>query len=202
MYDIDPVVSQFDVKGAGWVNYADLTGMVHEEGKVYCQATFLPGEVSKSFRCAAMWSDKYQCVMVEDFGTGDHHLPIDRKPASYDSKTFGAVLDRAQALVDKAKDGGAFRQLELTDFYAYMPGHTYIHIPTRTLWPAASINGRLPRVGKTKPATWLDRNRPVEQMTWSPGEPQLIHDRVMSEGGWTGASRGPGVQPVPTAGFG
>jgi hypothetical protein len=30
---------------------------------------------------------------------------------------------------------------------------------------------------KLAAATWLDRNRPVEQMTWAPGEPPLIRDR-------------------------
>src|SRR5215471_11347651 len=33
-------------------------------------------------------------------------------------------------------------------------------------------------------STWLSRNKPVEQMTWAPGLPMLIHDRLISEGGW------------------
>ena len=32
----------------------------------------------------------------------------------------------------------------LDDFYAYMPGHSYIFVPTRELWPASSVNSRLP----------------------------------------------------------
>ena len=35
-----------------------------------------------------------------------------------------------------------------------------------------------------KPAAWLDQHRPVEQMTWYPGEPMLICDRLIAEGGW------------------
>jgi hypothetical protein len=31
---------------------------------------------------------------------------------------------------------------------------------------------------------WLDQRRPVEQMTWAPGEPMLIANRLISEGGW------------------
>ncbi len=31
---------------------------------------------------------------------------------------------------------------------------------------------------------WLDRNKPVEQMTWAPGLPMLIRDQLISEGGW------------------
>jgi hypothetical protein len=84
--------------------------------------------------------------------------------------------------------------LWLEDFYAYMPQHKYIFIPTRELWPPASIDGRLQhmKVGtkesgkpfKIKPSMWLDRNRPVDQMTWAPGEPLIIKDRLLVEGGW------------------
>jgi hypothetical protein len=31
---------------------------------------------------------------------------------------------------------------------------------------------------------WLDQNRPVEQMTWVPGHPMLIKDRLVVTGGW------------------
>jgi hypothetical protein len=33
-------------------------------------------------------------------------------------------------------------------------------------------------------SAWLDRYRPVEQMTWAPGEEMLIRDRLIAEGGW------------------
>jgi len=88
------------------------------------------------------------------------------------------------------KAAGLPEGIDLNDFYAYMPQHNYIYIPTRELWPASSVNSRIepiPVLGhdgkpvmdgkkeKTTPAaTWLDRNRPVEQMTWVPGEPELI----------------------------
>jgi Family of unknown function (DUF5906) len=39
---------------------------------------------------------------------------------------------------------------------------------------------------KTMPAAaWLDKHKPVEQMTWAPGEPMLIHNRLISDGGWS-----------------
>jgi hypothetical protein len=88
----------------------------------------------------------------------------------------------------------------LDDFVAYMPTHVYIFTPCREIWTGASVNVRLPRVpvlnpqarpkcisGKIAsiPATrWLDQNRPVEQMTWCPGLPMLIADRLVSDGGW------------------
>jgi hypothetical protein len=88
----------------------------------------------------------------------------------------------------------------LEDFAAYMPMHKYIFTPTRELWPGASVNSRIPpfvlRDAKGKPALddegkevevsatwWLDRNKPVEQMTWAPGQALLIKDRLISEGG-------------------
>ena len=55
--------------------------------------------------------------------------------------------------------------------------------------PILDANGKpiLDRGGDplTIPASaWLDQNRPVEQMTWAPGEPMLIRDRLVADGGW------------------
>jgi hypothetical protein len=79
--------------------------------------------------------------------------------------------------------------VSLDDFHAYMPAHSYIFAPSREMWPASSINSRIAPVptadGKTIPAAkWLDQNKPVEQMTWAPGLPMLIRDRLVSDGGW------------------
>jgi hypothetical protein len=93
-------------------------------------------------------------------------------------------------LHDYDEDTNAALGVSLTDFYAYMPQHTYIFTPSRELWPAVSVNARLPPVidpvdGKPiKPATWLAANASVEQMTWAPGESTLIKDRLISDGGW------------------
>jgi hypothetical protein len=79
-------------------------------------------------------------------------------------------------------------ELHLEDFVAYLPKHNYVFLPTREPWPASSVNARIPPVedgGEPIAAsTWLDRNRPVEQMTWCPGLPMLIEDRLVAEGGW------------------
>ncbi len=101
-------------------------------------------------------------------------------------------------LIRAAKDAGfAFPVIEAgvarSDFHAYLPMHKYIYAPTREMWPAESVNGKLPRVAITgedgkakeiKPAAWLDQNQSVEQMTWAPGAPMLIRDRLVSDGGW------------------
>ncbi len=85
----------------------------------------------------------------------------------------------------------------LEDFYAYMPTHSYLYVPTRDLWPSSSVNGRISpwpvssANKRVKPSDWLDRNRPIEQMVWDPNEPMLIRDRVMQVSGYakqTGAT--------------
>jgi uncharacterized protein DUF5906 len=91
--------------------------------------------------------------------------------------------------------------ISLDEFHAYMPMHNYIYTPTRDLWPGASVNSRISPIPLFKengeplldkkgkpveiPATaWLDRHHPVEQMTWTPGSPMVIRDRLIREGGW------------------
>jgi Bifunctional DNA primase/polymerase, N-terminal/Family of unknown function (DUF5906) len=97
------------------------------------------------------------------------------------------------------------------DFQAYLPMHQYIYIPTRDLWPAVAVNSQLEPMpvfdehGKQKLApstkdkagdvilgepvfikanTWLDENQSCAQMTWAPGMPMIIRDRLIAEGGW------------------
>jgi hypothetical protein len=73
----------------------------------------------------------------------------------------------------------------LDDFDAYMPQHTYIYGPTGQMWPAVSVNASIPPPQKKVSAsTWLDRHKPVQQMTWYPGLPRIIKDRLLIEGGW------------------
>jgi hypothetical protein len=73
----------------------------------------------------------------------------------------------------------------LTDFYSYMPLHNYINLHTREHWPASSVNARIRSVDKgIKASAWIDQHRPVDQMTWAPGEKMLIEGRFISEGGW------------------
>jgi Family of unknown function (DUF5906) len=58
------------------------------------------------------------------------------------------------------------------------------------MWPASSVNSRIAaEVGQDgrllKASEYLDRHRPVEQMTWAPGQTTpLIKDRMIAGGGW------------------
>ena len=93
------------------------------------------------------------------------------------------------------------RGVTIDDFVAYLPSHVYIFTPCREVWTGVGVNARLPRMpvltkaGKPKrdkngeaitisATTWLDRNRAVVQMTWTPGFPMLINDRLVVDGGW------------------
>lgn len=80
--------------------------------------------------------------------------------------------------------------VSLADFWAYMPEHRFIFAPTRELWPASSVNPRLGKVldpesrEEVNASTYLDRHRPVDQMTWAPGKPMVVEDRLIDHGGW------------------
>jgi hypothetical protein len=111
-------------------------------------------------------------------------------------------------MIDDADDDFAEEVLEprpgvtIDDFVAFMPkpGRSYIFKPCCEMWPASSVNARVPpvpvfdkngqpktRKGKivTIPASlWLERNASVEQMTWCPGLPKLIPNQLVVDGGW------------------
>jgi Family of unknown function (DUF5906) len=90
---------------------------------------------------------------------------------------------------------GRVRAVELEDFWFLMPKEgACIFAPTGTIWPASNVNMRLPKVqlgtdeeGKTitcTPSAYLAKHRSVEQMTWSPGDKQIITDKLFTVGGW------------------
>jgi hypothetical protein len=78
--------------------------------------------------------------------------------------------------------------ITVNDFHAFMPMHQYVFAPSGDMWPSASVNSRIPPVKdddkEISASQWIDRNRPVEQMTWAPGLPRLIKDRLIFDGGW------------------
>src|SRR6478672_8305602 len=96
-------------------------------------------------------------------------------------------IDRP-SLADCEPNDAATESVSLTDFYADMRSHSYIFAPTRELWPASSVDARIPPMpvagGMIPASKWLAKNRPVEQMSWCPGQPTVIKDRLISEGGW------------------
>lgn len=87
------------------------------------------------------------------------------------------------------------------DFCRYLvQPNAYIFIPCREIWPGSSVNARLPRIpvltksGQPKcdkdgkplymaASKWIDDNCCVEQITWHPGLPMFINDRLAVAGG-------------------
>jgi hypothetical protein len=111
-------------------------------------------------------------------------LDVVRRDAVRWARAQGTVPSRNGTAPPESGEG-----VRLGDFWAYMPMHQYIWSPSRDLWPASSVNARIPDVpgedGKPmRAAAWLDKFQPVEQLTWWPGEPMIIENRLISHGGW------------------
>lgn len=78
----------------------------------------------------------------------------------------------------------------LEHFVSFLPRHNYFFTLTGAYWPASSVNVCFPKqmIGakRVKPSAWLDKYRSAKGLTWAPGEPLLIPDRLAREqGGWT-----------------
>src|SRR5262249_53088114 len=151
-------------------------------------------------KCRRSWPQHSErCAMTKDSTTDGDYDGL--------SSTFAEACRKADEKV-RATGSDARKpklkaaqpdEVRLEDFVAYMPMHNYIFTPTREPWPASSVNARIPALilrdangaallddggkeVKVSASWWLDRNKPVEQMTWAPGEPMLIRDRLISEG--------------------
>ncbi|MDY0068253.1 MAG: hypothetical protein RBS02_17975, partial [Steroidobacteraceae bacterium] len=92
---------------------------------------------------------------------------------------------------DDAQREATARRLD--DFHCHMPTAKFLYVPTRDLWPGESVNSAVkdwpddPRKPgrKMAPSKWLQKMRPIHQLTWAPDEAQVIEDRVIDTGGWT-----------------
>ena len=138
---------------------------------------------------AKEFDDKFQNARQRVLPQRDHAKPNGKMSRHYGTDNNEFVTP------------GAIVGVSLDDFYAYMPMHAYIFSPSGELWPASSVDLRFPlqplvypdgsplrkqdgRRKTIKASRWLDRNKAVEQMTWAPGEPKIIKERLISEGGW------------------
>jgi hypothetical protein len=120
-------------------------------------------------------------------------MPLDEQSAFADPPVFHQQPVRSAP-------NGEHPPWGLEDFHAYLPEHKYIFTPTRGMWPAQSVNALIPPVplvrdgspvlddnGKPKMQSasgWLDQNRAVQQMSWVPGLSEVIHDKLIADGGW------------------
>jgi hypothetical protein len=130
----------------------------------------------------------------------DARQPEEQQPEERQNKKESARQAR-EAVADIKRQDMPPRPTEndvgmsIHDFRAFMPmPDKFIYGPTREMWPGSSVDARVRPIfiGRTEsgekvyiPASqWLKRHRPVEQMTWAPGEPLLIEHRLITEGGF------------------
>jgi phage/plasmid primase-like uncharacterized protein len=140
---------------------------------------------------------------VIDWAAAGHTVEDLLRLVETEAKPWAAPVEEAAAACEPngKRPPTADEGVGLDDFYAYMEQHNYLFAPTRAPWPASSVNARVPPQpllkadgtpvlnDKGEPvvisaSAWLDLNRPVEQMTWAPGLPMVIQDRLISDGGW------------------
>ena len=149
----------------------------------------IEGTSYQSHNCAIIFTDRVQ-IVIHSRAHGDaFSYVVPREPGMPWADVFALLLS------------GGDGKISFLDFYAYLPDHLYIFVPTGAMWVAAGVNAILPpqmllkpdgtpvtdKQGKPKyvPATmWLDKNRPAHAMTWAPGELMLVADQVSAEGGW------------------
>ena len=121
--------------------------------------------------------------------------PVVPHKREMNAEEIAIVRARLKPVKEPLPDG-----VTLDDFNAYMPMHNYIFGPSLDPWPGVSVDARIPPqplldgygnpvikdgVEQTiKASAWLDRNKPVVQMTWIPGEPAIVEGKLTSEGGW------------------
>lgn len=120
-------------------------------------------------------------------------MPMGDAPPDDFANAFEVIA--STPAVDEPKISGA---LSIDDFVAFPPNNTFIYLPCREQWSAAAIDKVLPpqleldadgqprrrngKLVKIKASAWLLRYRRVEQITWEPGAPMIIRDRLINGG--------------------
>jgi hypothetical protein len=164
------------------------------------------GGSEEAFEAFSRWSRKSpKYDAAETRFRWDHYATSPPSQAGFGTLVFWARQAQPRWTSPRRQQtpasGRSTQGISLDDFYAYMPMHKYIYGPSREMWPADSINARIPPVvvvdaaghpvldhkgqpTKLRASLWLDQNKPVEQMTWAPGLPMVIRDRLISDGEW------------------
>lgn len=69
---------------------------------------------------------------------------------------------------------------EFADYYAYMEKPELLYLPTRKFFPVKNVEART-RKGFGK---WLAKNRAIHSVTWAPGLPTIIENKIAMANGW------------------
>ena len=201
VYDIDEA-TRFDTnRGGTGIDYEELCAEYEAYGDLRCSSNFMPGrgDSGSRDRCLVGDANRHKCVAIWVPGDETIHFPASLAPsAGVDG--MGDIL-REDGVEPPSLDKP--KAATLDDFHAYLPLHQYVFMPTRELWPASSVDDIIPRIQLfdanglavmkgpkkdkpvwLKPSQWLGQYRPLEQMTWMPGEEPVIRDRLVADGGW------------------
>jgi hypothetical protein len=128
------------------------------------------------------------------------------------SRTFHLMNSRrrnrtARRFIVTGRPPGLQRQAEcgegvsIDDFRAFMEMHTYIFTPSGAMWPASSVNSRIPPIPlvdkngepllddegkqrKISAASWLDKHRPVLGGNQGVGKDTLLEPVKRAVGAW------------------
>ena len=183
---IDAVVAELDNRNANSDEENDGDSSLPDRLPRLIEKGVPPHEdLSAAFHCVVCWLAElgWSAARIEDRIAGKPIVPerYANRLAQEIARSMGKAKNNPGSR-SKSRQQKAGRQPKISfgDFYALMTEHKYIFAPSGELWPAASVNARL----GTEADEWLDRNRPVEQMTWAPGTPDLIKDRLIANGGW------------------
>ena len=153
----------------------------------------------RGFQVDELECDRFLNVVKQALGAGARLDALHKiwDEAAREARTRATLASLSNRI--KPKDDAAVR---LEDFVAYMQSLDYIYMPAGDFWPAARVDARLPSVklfdksgnpiideetGDQKEISasgWLAKHAPVEQMTWAPGLPQLVRDKLIGDGGW------------------
>ncbi|WP_438277982.1 primase-helicase family protein [Nitrobacter sp.] len=102
-----------------------------------------------------------------------------------------SATERMNKTMEEFDKNNTTNKVQYDEFWCYSPTHQFIFTPTGEMWTAATIDSRLapmfPFAGAKKPwpaSKILTQQRAVDQVTWAPGMPQIIKDKLISDGGW------------------
>jgi hypothetical protein len=154
------------------------------------------GRLEREEVSVALYDAAVECSLVRDDGETKARATIESGLKAGIAKPRQDRNDgtRGSGSGERSPASGDGGGVSVDDFYAHMPTHGYIFAPNGEMWPASSVDARLAPITTAdaggekpkimKPSSWLDINRAVEQMTWQPGAPIVIEDKLIAEGGW------------------
>jgi hypothetical protein len=168
-----------------------------EQGEAGCM-DWVSWAISKSRAHAnAFITAKQHMFCITDWSNNGvkHYLESD-SPAAADTEALAAAL----RVIGEAEARGEvpppddIEELCHADLVGHSPTGKFIYRPTGKLWPSITVDKRLGKVPlaavdedgkqiKMPSSTFIMKTNVVEDMSWMPGEPEIIEDIVVLEGG-------------------